>query len=403
MHLTRRSLAAAPLSVVVALSNGAVVTAQSDDDVPKRQPSLMWEVPVSCDSDASVAAGADPPRFCSLDVAGNSVYLHEYSDFNAEGGRFRLSAFDIATGAPRWSVDVGRTAQMQAYNDAIVLNDKTHIEVIDPDTGELRFTADGELAAVNRYDTLLMSDGATVTALDPRTGAELWSADGSLGAWCRDMVILVPAAGAHPGGEPFAVRDHYTGDVRWRSEFDFDPAVHEIACGFGPYVYTTDGTQAHEWDAFEGWLNWSAPVPNAGAIEIYREVALIRSGVNGETVVAVERETGEVLWELPAEQVGTTVSLVGRLREDASGVFTLHPFTGDVVNQVSPSTVGGAFEVVGASETRVVVAVGGVVTTYGMSDLGISWQLDVGGDPQDFGVSAGFLVVRDGDALRGYG
>ena len=95
------------------------------------------------------------------------------------------------------------------------------------------------------------------------------------------------------------------------------------------------------------------------------------------------------------------MSIIGRVREDASGVFTLHPLTGDIVNHTSLAP-GAPFEIVASSDTRVVVAAGSVVTAYGMNDLGTSWQLDVGGAPDEFAVSAGHLVVRTGAVLRGY-
>jgi hypothetical protein len=80
----------------------------------------------------------------------------------------------------------------------------------------------------------------------------------------------------------------------------------------------------------------------------------------------------------------------------------LHPLTGEIVHHTSPEP-GLSFEIVASSDTRVVVASGSVVTAYGMNDLGTSWQLDVGGLPDEFGVSVGFLVVRSGAVLRGYG
>ncbi len=106
-------------------------------------------------------------------------------------------------------------------------------------------------------------------------------------------------------------------------------------------------------------------------------------------------------WERPAAEVGTAVSIIGRVREDATGVFTLHPLTGDIVNHTSlppgrrsrsspPRTRGWSSPP------------GSVVTAYGMNDLGMSWQLDVGGSPDEFAVAAGHLVVRTGPMLRGY-
>ena len=373
-----------------------------DEDVPKFQPVLAWEREVPCDTAAELATGtAAAPRRCDLAVSGDALFLHQHTVADEEGGQFRLSRLDIATGEEQWSREVGPSGSVEAHEDTVVVSDKSHFEVYDAATGALRFERDGSVADVNRYGTLLLADGAVVTALDPVTGEVWWEADGALGAFCRDIVIVVAPIGDDTDDRPFVVVDQRTGDERWTSPEPFDPRSEEITCGYGPFVYSTDEDELHEWDALSGWLNWSVPIAEPGDIEVYREVALVRSGVDGQTIVAVERETGGVRWERPAAEVGTAVSIVGRVREDSSGVFTLHPLTGDIVNHTS-LTPGTSFEIVTSSDTRVVVAVGGVVTAYGVNDLGTAWQLDVGGAPDEFAISAGHLAVRTGPMLRGY-
>jgi outer membrane protein assembly factor BamB len=391
----------ARVGVVVAIA--ALVPAITDDeDVPKRQPVVAWEQEVACDSAAELAAATDSiPRRCDLAVAGDALYLHEHTTPGPSAPPSRLTRFDIATGAERWSREVGSSSTIDAHEEIVVISDKTHFEVYDAETGELRFEHSGSLADINRYGILLLTDGEVVTALDPRTGEVRWQADGALGTFCRDIVVVVAPAGDVSRTQPFAVLDHYSGEERWNSDEPFDPRTDEVTCGFGAYIYTTDGDTLREWDAYSGWINWTTPVAGAGAIEVYREVALVRSGEMAENIVAVERETGDLRWELPATEVGTAVSVIGRVREDADGVFTLLPLTGDIVNHISP-TPGAPFEVVASSDTRVVVASGSIVTAYGMNDLGIAWQLDVGGAPDDFDVADGYLVTRTGSLLRGY-
>jgi outer membrane protein assembly factor BamB len=389
--------------MILAIVPGATALGD-DEDVPKRQPALAWEREVACDSAAELADGTRAaPRRCDIAVAGDSLYLHEHTSPGAAGGRFRLTRFDVASGAEMWSRDVGPSTSVAAYDEIVVLSDKSRFEVYDASNGELRFEHDGSVAEVNRYGTLLLTDGNVVTALEPVTGDVRWEADGALGALCRDIVIVVAPHSDDTGTKPFEVLDHYTGTERWTSDEPFDPREQAITCGFGPFVYTTQGDNVREWDANTGWVNWSIAVSDARDIEVYREVALVRSGrrPEAETIVAVERETGQVRWERPAAEVGTPVSIVGRVREDGSGVFTLHPLTGDIVNHTSLAP-GTTFEVVASSDTRVVVATGSVVTAHGMNDLGISWQLDVGGAPDEFAVTAGRLVVRTGPTLRGY-
>ena len=341
------------------------------------------------------------PRRCTIAVAGKVVYLHEHTAADAPGRPFRLTRFDISTGNEQWSRDVVPSSTVDAYDDVVVVSDKAHFAVYDAETGELRFERGGSVADVNRYGALLLDDGSVVSVLDPVTGEVRWQTDGALGAVCRDIVIIVAAAGSPSSTEPFRVLDHFTGEERWTSEDPFDRDAGDVTCGFGPYVYSTDGSSLREWDAYTGWLNWSTSIPDADDIEVYREVALVRSGPASDTIVAVERDTGEIRWERPAAEVGKPVSTIGHVREDDAGVFTLLPLTGDIVNHTA-LVQGSPFEVVASSETRLVVASGSAVTAYGMNDLGASWQLDVGGAPDDFAVGAGHLVVRAGTTLRSY-
>lgn len=403
VRLMLRSSFVAVAAGLTALPATAALAVADDEDVPKREPSLLWEIAVECAAAAELASSADPARRCNLDLDDDNIYLHEHAADVAGGATFRLSSFDIASGERRWVTDVAETTRLNAYHDAVVVHDKTRVEVYDPESGALRFTAEGQLAGVNRYGTMLLDDGQTVTAVGSRTGSELWSSDGQLGAVCRDIVIVVTPTPDPLNARPFAVLDHQDGEVRWRSSEAFDPRTDEITCGDAPFVYTTNGEEVTEVSAYDGWHIWSTPVTDAGAIEIYREVVLVRSGTAGETVTAVERETGHVLWDLPEAQVGRPVSIIGRLRADAGGVFIMHPFSGEIVNHAVPSTPDAPFHIVGVSDTRVVIAVGSVVTTYGLNDLGVSWQIDVGGQPDDLGVSSGYLVVRTGGTLRGYG
>jgi outer membrane protein assembly factor BamB len=377
---TRLALAAFAALAIVPRAPGPA----DDEDVPKRLPTLAWERQVGCD-------GADPEG-CHIATASDALYLLEPS---------RLSRLDVASGDVMWSADVGPLGEIAAYDDLVVLSDKARFEVYDPATGALRFRRDGTIADVNRYGTLLLSDGSSVTALDPLSGDELWSITGAFGGYCRDIVLVLAAKQDATGDDAFRVIDHRSGEERWTSDETFDTRHDHITCGYGPFVYTSDGRQVHEWDAYSGWLNWSADVEDASEIEIYREVVLVRSGDGGDSIVAVERDTGEILWERPATEVGTLVSLTGRVREDSTGVFTLHPLSGDIVNHTGPSSAT-PFEVVASSDTRLVVSSGSVVTTYGMNDLGTSWQLDVGGSPDEFGVTSAHLVVRAGPVLRGY-
>ena len=396
-----RRAAVASIAAGVLLAGASTVRA-IDDDVPKRQPVLTWEVPVACDSDQAIVAADGQGRHCVLAVSHGVVYVHEHTGSVGQAGPFRLSAHDVATGAVRWSHEVGESFEIRLTDEAVVLSDKAHIEVFDAETGELRFTRDGGLVQHNQYGVLVLEAGTdAITAIAAADGDELWTMPGQVGAMCRDFVAVVPAAG-EPAA-PFALVDHRTGRVRWESTMDYDPATSHMACSGAPWMYVADGDLLYELDSFDGWTTWETAVPDAVGVDLYREVALVRTGTDGAMTTAVRREDGVVLWEAPTTSLGASLSWIGRLREDAAGLFTLHPLTGQTVQRVDFTGSGTTpFQVVGISDTRVVVATGSTVTAYGMNDLGMAWQLDVGAELDDVAVTNGYLVVRSGDLLRGY-
>lgn len=396
VHRRTAAVAIAATSVLA----GSTSALAADDDVPKRQPVVAWEVPVACDSDATLASAGGVGRHCLLAFGRGVVYVHEHTGSVGRGGPFRLSAHDVTTGAVTWSQDTGESYEIRLTDEAVILSDKAHVEVFDAETGAMRFARDGGLVHHNQYGVLVMEAGRDgIAAVDASDGEELWTMPGRVGAMCRDFVAVVPGAG-EPAA-PFSLVDHRSGHVRWESTMPYDPATSHMACSGAPWIYVTDGERLYELESFDGWTTWETIVPDAVRVDLYREVALVRTGDGGETTTAVRREDGMVLWEAPSDSLGASLSWPGRLREDAAGLFTLHPLTGATVQRVDLAGAS-SFDVVGVSDTRVVVATGTTITAYGMNDLGVAWQLDVGVDPDDYGVTDGYLVVRSGEVLRGY-
>ena len=66
-----------------------------------------------------------PSPLCSIAVAGDACSSTSTAVADAPDGHFRLTRFDIATGAEQWSTDVGPSAAISAYDDIVVVNDKT--------------------------------------------------------------------------------------------------------------------------------------------------------------------------------------------------------------------------------------------------------------------------------------
>lgn len=399
-----RALTAALVAAAVASGAGGgapLHAAQAPPgDGPAREPVETWTVDVDCESpDAAV-------RACTLAFGTGSVYLFEHAvDGQPDAGR--LLAVDPVTGEEQWSVDTATAERVTVSHEVIVLGDKTHVEVVDAATGAATFSRPGRLVDVNDYGIVLVEsppDAAgrrTIEAVDGATGSTRWTVEAGLdvGAVCRDIVVLVPAAGA--ALQPFRVVEHHTGVTRWSGEEPFDPAAHMLRCG-GPWLYTTDGRTLTEWDSVIGWLNWQTTITGgATAVELYRDAALV-TGPDGDTVTAVKRETGEILWSQPAGTVGVVVSSRARLRRDETTMFVVPPLTGQVGDRVDLPDGGEQIRFVAASECRIVVAAGPTVSTFGVRDLVETWSLGLDETPVDIGVVSGTLVVRLGGQLAGY-
>ena len=237
-----------------------------------------------------------------------------------------------------------------------------------------------------------------LAALDVATGDERWSIEGHVAADCGDYVVAFTPMS---DGEAFSVLDQHTGDERWTSDSRSDWTGVDVTCG-GRWVYMSDGESVRQVEAVDGALDWETPVANAGALELFGEVALVRS-TDGATTIGVEREEGAVLWTRPSAEVGYLVSAPARLRRDSRGaLFVMHARSGNVARRMPAGTQGDKPVVVGVSDTRVVTTVGSVVTTYGLHDLGVAWTLDVGGRPDEVGVADEALVVRSGSTIVAY-
>ena len=391
----RGPLVAASVAAVTAaalLLPGATGAADTGEG-PDRLPELAWERTVVCTGETR----------CELAAVGDTLLLHRAGD----RGSGELLAFDVVTGDERWRAAAQPATEWWPTPNGVILGDKRHVEVFDPASGEVSFAGTGSYLGSNAYGTIVVESGGGVVVIAGATGEELWRApeDVTLGGICRDIVVLVPLPPSDPA--PYRVVDQHTGEERWYSRDDYDPTTGDLACG-GQFVYSTDGAELRAYHAPTGWTEWVAELPDgAGAIELYREVALVTATDGTGEVTAIDREHGDVLWSLPGADLGEAVSPPLRLRRDDAGVFTLHPPSGVVVHRLDPVTAAGGaadddLEVVGLSATRIVVSSRRAVATYGIHDLGLAWSLDLDPPADDVVVSSGTLVVRTGNRLAGY-
>lgn len=371
---------------------------------PKLLPAPAWRTSLACDSTAALSEHDGVGHRCSTHFEGDTVFVLDDELTDSDTHTITLSAMATTTGETKWTRPVGIGGEFSLNNEVVVIAGANSVETYDAKAGNPLWTRTGVIGFATTYGVVgINTDGSHTVALDVETGRQLWATDDEIVAFCGDYVVRSVSSGLAAGQEPtqFAVTEQRTGELRWTSDYIADWTALDIECG-GPWVYTSDGVTVTEYDANDGRVDWQATVEGAGLIELYRDVALV-STAGGTTTVAVGREEGDVLWNMPADQVGRVVSSAVRLRQDATGVlFTMHPLTGTVSSHMPPVPQGAKPEVVGLSDTRVVIAMGTQVTTYGLNDLGVAWSLDLAAQPDEIGVSDEFLIVRTGATLVGY-
>jgi outer membrane protein assembly factor BamB len=311
----------------------------------------------------------------------------------------RVVAMDAADGERRWAIAAPFAASITSIGGWLLVVDRERFVAVDMDTGSITAQGGGRVVGTNEYGTLVVETAIEIAAIDSTDGRRLWSrpADHHVLAVCRDVVVVAPPTDDEPAS--FDVLEQHTGEVRWSGDVEFDPARDRMVCG-GRSLYVArflSAASLSAWWTFDGWPQWETTIPVArGAVELFRQVAIVH-GADAETgAVAIDRETGEVLWRHDSDDLGVAVSSRLRLRRDELGLFVLHPLTGDEVHRL-PLAAG--VTVAGTNGSRVVVVDGPTVAAYGTHDLGLAWTLPLRRSPDEVDVGDATMVVRLGDEV----
>ncbi|WP_435335608.1 PQQ-binding-like beta-propeller repeat protein [Haloarchaeobius sp. TZWWS8] len=241
-----------------------------------------------------------------------------------------LTARDARTGEERWSTHIGGNASPVVSNGLVYSSDYGTVAAFDPESGEQQWNEREDAAGLTVVDDLVLAGGKRgLVALDADIGAVTWRAltdveVDTAPAVAGDVVYVADRPSDRPG-RIYAL-DLATGSERWRYE------VGE-SDGSGSYYYFTgepvydDGTiyascenrVTYAIDAETGTARWKTtlsggqnPSPAVTADAVY-------VGHDGGTVTALDRDTGEKLWEA-RENTGSIVSQVVATTES---VFTV--------------------------------------------------------------------------------
>lgn len=398
----RRVLTAAALATLLVVPRPAGAADSSDpivfgDDVPTRRPVLTWEVPVRCPVDG-----------CTVSVAGDTAVVV------AAGKPSEITAVEVRSGTARWRRALPAAVdQPVLIGRLLVLLGTAGAVVLDAGTGDTVATADAPIVAVIRAGVLLADDGTTISGIDAATGKPLWTRRGNvrLVNACRGVVLLA----GRTSDQGIEAIDQRTGALRWRSTHRLAPELGDAICNLA-WLYVANGSSVAEIDLATGYRNWQTP------IDQLQSFTLLDSGTGialaGDDAIGIDLWAGEVIWQRRVDDIGALAGGPAWLRTSGGELFKLLPWSGERSAAVDPfasldrdgipdgadDSVGAApgFNIVHTSETRVLLRRERTVVALGLSDLGMSWSLELPTEPTWTGVAAGSLLVIDDDSLDGY-
>ncbi|MGY0501008.1 outer membrane protein assembly factor BamB family protein [Nocardia sp. FBN12] len=196
----------------------AVALVTRDEETPKAEPEplpgqILWQAKIrpNTDSDGS------PPV-----VANGRVFLCGQDD--------RLHALDAATGAVRWSVEIGskladHSRVLVISNDTVVVNGERSLIGFDATTGARRWAtgalSGNDLSATNDppyvYAGTGPSSGFNIVALDAESGTPRWTTPADTGGPGRMYFTAGNGVVAAVQGDSLFVLDSVSGAIRWRA------------------------------------------------------------------------------------------------------------------------------------------------------------------------------------------
>lgn len=276
-----------------------------------------------------------PHQFYHPVVGGDTLYLVNSFYIDAPN----VQAFDVASGERRW------TTVLEAGLGPMTLDDGTAfvqssegVFALDAATGDREWKADGETefptaVAVADGHVLAASDERGLVALDRESGERAWGAD--LG-----KATTAPAV----DGDRVAVKHNdattFVADVFDVATGEFLDRASGLGSGLDPVapdgdaVFVSGGGSMRRHTLGERLPDWRvSPIDLTGPAAVAEDLVV---GATAESVVAVDRASGERAWttetdvELTSTPVvgGETVYVGGRT-DDGGAVLALDLATGD--------------------------------------------------------------------------
>ncbi|MFJ7209417.1 serine/threonine-protein kinase [Streptomyces sp. NPDC098789] len=252
---TRRGvLTAVGAAVFLAAAGATALRALPEDDGPDRTPAPRWSGPPGTVPEPlwSYDDAAAQPAFGPVDVDGRVCFADR-------GGELLLH--DPVSGAQRWRGPVVR--DLVGGRRPVALDPDGSLLFLDPTDGTVRHRTR------ERVTGLLAADEDQVYVLDAKGGVAAFE------------------------------RAH--GAVRWRVPVPVPGTAPSAAAGHGQLVLASAGGGVLALSATDGSPVWRRPAGANGSRTASSAKAVLLGGAGDRTLTCLDRERGEQLWVLPAD------------------------------------------------------------------------------------------------------
>ncbi|MCO5223321.1 MAG: PQQ-binding-like beta-propeller repeat protein [Thermomicrobiales bacterium] len=245
-------------------------------------------------------------------VSGDRLYANWYYD---------LVAVDLETGTVLWAVPMkgsNEVGVISVLGDLVVASNGNRVFGARAADGQIVWDVDISIQRPMWTGTSIVArDGYRYVSLDPATGAVLWTHDFEVASLDQPPVVVENGPILVPFADAIVALDAEDGTELWRYQFESGSFGGSIASWDGN-VMLGHGMELLAVDVETGTLNWRAELPARArdgwsSMLISDGVALMRlegqdQAIAIDHIVAVDAQTGEVLWSVLPERTPSSGS-----------------------------------------------------------------------------------------------
>lgn len=365
-------------------------------DGPEAAPHQRWSVEAACGAYDGLARDDQYSTRPGCELGADDE--HAYLLRRAEGEDATLTAFDGDSGAEVWQVGMEQGADAVLVVPGLVLvaragYGRDRVTAYDRASGALRWSAAGGGGLPLGVDrTLVLTRGRLgrqIAGVSLDDGDDRWTVDLELVGLCRDTVYGVDA-------DELVALDPASGSERWRAEVAEGASVQ---CAGDQVVALHEG-EVRSFDREDGAQRWAVDL-GATSISVLEEVSLVRVG---DTLVALEAEDGSRRWTVPGAPFEGIYSFDGLSIDVAVGldgawVHVLELADGRLLGRRRQ----GQQLQIGVPQGLVFTLDRGELEAFSVVDLSVAWQAEIDPTTRRLTLGGGHLYALGPEALVAYG